>query len=171
MIIIPNTFYSRLVPAVFHRRLHRFGAEVETEEGREVVHIPNSGRLSELLFPGNRVGLNYEGHSGRKTRYTLVQAQTEAGWAFIDARLPNWILARHWPQLPPLNLYHQAYPEKTWGNSRFDLALQKKGTLKTGEKLATAWLEAKCVTLVRERRGLFPDAPPNEAEHLLNWSV
>ncbi len=35
MILIPNLFYSRLEPAVFHHRLHRFAAEVETgRDGR-----------------------------------------------------------------------------------------------------------------------------------------
>ncbi|NLY90894.1 MAG: DNA/RNA nuclease SfsA [Firmicutes bacterium] len=165
MIIIPNLFYSRLEPAVFRRRLHRFAAEVETGEGREVVHIPNSGRLRELLFPGNQVGLHLEGHQGRKTKYTLVSANTEGGWAFIDARLPNRILSRFWRELPPLRLYEQAYPEKTWGKSRFDLALQSGGPSRTDEPLVsggtltTAWLEAKCVTLVQEGTGLFPDAP------------
>ncbi|NLW60012.1 MAG: DNA/RNA nuclease SfsA [Firmicutes bacterium] len=161
-IIIPNTFYGRLVPAVFHRRLHRFAAEVETEAGRATVHIPNSGRLRELLFPGNKVGLNDEGHSGRKTRYTLVGAETEAGWAFIDARLPNRILAAAWRKLPPLSVYDRVYPERTWGDSRFDLALQKDGSPET------AWLEAKCVTLVQAGAGLFPDAPTERGrKHLL----
>ncbi|NLM37966.1 MAG: DNA/RNA nuclease SfsA [Firmicutes bacterium] len=161
-IIIPNTFYGRLTPAVFHRRLHRFAAEVETEEGRETVHIPNSGRLQELLFTGNTVGLNYEGHPGRQTRYTLVGAETDAGWAFIDARLPNRILAKAWRKLPPLRDYDRVYPERTWGSSRFDLVLQKDASAET------AWLEAKCVTLVREGAGLFPDAPTERgSKHLL----
>ncbi|HHW12765.1 MAG TPA: DNA/RNA nuclease SfsA [Firmicutes bacterium] len=161
-IIIPNTFYGRLVPAVFLRRLHRFAAEVETAEGRGTVHIPNSGRLQELLFPGNKVGLNFEGHAGRKTSYTLVAAETEAGWAFIDARLPNRILAKAWRKLPPLSVYDRVYPERTWGSSRFDLALKKD------DSAETAWLEAKCVTLVQEGGGLFPDAPTERGRrHLL----
>ena len=82
------------MPAVFHRRLHRFAAEVETEEGRETVHIPNSGRLQELLFPGNKVGLNFEGHEGRKTRYTLVSAETEAGSASSTPACPT----AFWPR-------------------------------------------------------------------------
>ena len=73
-ILIPNSFYGRTVPAIFHQRLHRFAAQVETEEGVEGVHIPNSGRLAELLFAGNQVGLHFEGRKGRKTRYTLVKA-------------------------------------------------------------------------------------------------
>lgn len=162
MIIIPNSFYGRLKPAVFQRRLHRFAAEVETEKGIEVVHLPNSGRLRELLIAGNQVGLNFEGHPGRKTRYTLVKVKAEAGWVFIDTRLPNRILAKHWRQLPPLRTYTDAHPERTWGTSRFDLALQG------GEPPETAWLEAKCVTFVQDGIALFPDAPTERGrKHLL----
>lgn len=108
------------------------------------------------------MGLNLEGHPGRKTRYTLVGAETEAGWAYIDARLPNRILAQAWRELPPLRPYDRVYPEKTWGRSRFDLALQKADTQET------AWLEAKCVTLVQDGSGLFPDAPTERGrKHLL----
>jgi len=95
----------------------------------------------------------------------LVRAETEAGCAFIDARLPNRILSRYWRELPPLSLYQRAYPERTWGNSRFDLVLQSGGPLggeeplTAGGPVTNAWLEAKCVTLVRDGSGLFPDAP------------
>ena len=152
-ILIPNSFYGPIVPAVFRQRLHRFAARVETEEGVEEVHIPNSGRLRELLFPGNQVGLHFEGRNGRKTRYTLVNAQTPSGWAYIDSRLPNRILAKHWRDFPELGGYEKAYPEKVSGASRFDLALYR------GEPPEITFLEAKCVTLVREETGLFPDAP------------
>ena len=130
-------------------------------EGRETVHIPNSGRLQELLFPGNQVGLNYEGHEGRKTRYTLVSAETEAGSAFIDARLPNRILAQAWQKLTPLSIYDQVYPERTWGSSQFDLAL-KRTTLprRPGwKRSALRW----CGT-----GQAFPDAPTEQGrKHLL----
>lgn len=151
--IVPNSFYSRLTLATFQRRLHRFAAEVELEGKKEVVHIPNSGRLHELLFCGNQVGLHYEGHPKRKTRYTLVAARAEAGWSYVDSRLPNRILAKHWQSLPPLKGFIEAYPEITFGASRFDLGLRKEGSSEM------AFLEAKCVTLVRDNTGLFPDAP------------
>lgn len=153
MISIPNSFYRELTLAQFQRRLHRFAAEVVLEGQLEVVHIPNSGRLSELLFPGNQVRLHYEGNATRKTRYTLVAAQTDSGWSYIDSRLPNRILAHHWQDLPPLQDFTAAHPEVTFGASRFDLGLR------TAEPSKWALLEAKCVTLVRDSCGLFPDAP------------
>ena len=43
VIVIPNSFYGNLVPAIFRHRLHRFGAEVEMAGEVEIVHIPNPG--------------------------------------------------------------------------------------------------------------------------------
>lgn len=153
MISIPNSFYRGLTIATFQRRLHRFAAEVEIAGNIETVHIPNSGRLQELLFGGNPVGLHFEGHPKRKTKYTLVKAWTAAGWSYIDSRLPNRVLAKHWRELPPLAEYTDARPESTYGASRFDLALRREDCARP------AFLEAKCVTLVKENTGLFPDAP------------
>lgn len=162
MIKIPNSFYGPLVGAIFRRRLHRFAAEVELNTEIETVHIPNSGRLGELLFAGNEVGLHFEGHAKRKTRYTLVSALTEEGWAYVDSRLPNHILKGHWRRLPPLADYAEAFPESSFGSSRFDLGLKKAGQ----EQMI--YLEAKCVTLVRAGGGLFPDAPTLRGrKHLL----
>lgn len=67
--------------------------------------------------------------------------------------MPNWILAKHWQDLPPLKGFIEAYPETTFGASRFDLGLRKN------DASEMAFLEAKCVTLVQENTGLFPDAP------------
>lgn len=149
---LANIFYGPLVEAAMLKRLHRFAAEVETAGGQEVVHIPNSGRLKELLFAGNQVKLHFEGHDKRKTRHTLVAAHTAWGDSYVDSRLPNRILKAYWRDLPPLMDFSTATPEVSHGDSRFDLALQKEGQ-------DTAFLEAKCVTLVRDGVGLFPDAP------------
>ena len=128
----------------------------------EVVHIPNSGRLRELLYAGNEVGLHFEGHPNRKTRYSLVAARTPEGWCYLDSRLPNRILTRHWQVLPPLAAYDGAVPEVGYGASRFDLGLREQGTA------ALDYLEAKCVTLVRDGTGIFPDAPTERGrKHLL----
>ncbi|HOQ23318.1 MAG TPA: DNA/RNA nuclease SfsA [Bacillota bacterium] len=152
-ITIPNTFYGRFEPAIFRKRLHRFAAEVEFAGKVEVVHIPNSGRLQELLFPGNQVGLHFEGHPKRQTRFTLVRAAVGGGWAYIDSRLSNRILKAHWRDLPPLAGYDRAWPEVVYGVGRFDLGLCHEAT---GQ---AELLEAKCVTLVEEGTGRFPDAP------------
>lgn len=153
VIQITNTFYKALMPAVFRQRLHRFAAVVDLDGDSVTVHIPNSGRLRELLYPGNRVWLHDEGHPKRQTRYTLVAADVSGGRAFIDSRLPNRILARNWRDLPQLSSFGQAWTEVAYGGSRFDMALRCEDVEET------TLLEAKCVTLVEEGTAFFPDAP------------
>lgn len=157
---LPNLFYGPLIPAIFELRLHRFAAEIVLDSTVETVHIPNSGRLRELLFLGNTVLLHDEGHPGRQTRHTLVGAKVEGGWAYIDSRLPNRILQRCWKQIPLLSEYRQAWPEVGFGSSRFDMALQR-------EEEPLTLLEAKCVTLVQDGTGRFPDAPTERGQRHL----
>ena len=47
--------YEQTVPAVFLRRLNRFVAEVEAGGKTERVHVKNTGRLGELLLPGQKL--------------------------------------------------------------------------------------------------------------------
>lgn len=161
-ICLPNTFYRPLIPAIFQQRLHRFAATVSLNGAVETVHVPNSGRLKELLCPGNVVWLHDEGHPQRQTRYTLVAADVTGGRAFIDSRLPNRILARNWRELPPLSAYDQAWTEVAYGGSRFDMALRRK------DKEETTLLEAKCVTLVEAEDAFFPDAPSERGRRHLS---
>lgn len=58
---------SPLHPATLLRRVNRFVAEVEASDGVHLAHVPNSGRLAELLFPGNRV---YVSRAGAPLRVT-----------------------------------------------------------------------------------------------------
>ena len=41
----------------FIRRLNRFAVEVELDKGAVQAHLPNSGRMTELLVPGHPVVL------------------------------------------------------------------------------------------------------------------
>ncbi|HHW18305.1 MAG TPA: DNA/RNA nuclease SfsA [Firmicutes bacterium] len=77
---------GHLEEATVISRLNRFVALVNLK-GREVqAHVADSGRLKELLFPGNRVMIrkvleeNYSAAgTERKTRYDLVLAQYARG--------------------------------------------------------------------------------------------
>jgi sugar fermentation stimulation protein A len=44
--------FPELIPAKFLRRLNRFVGEVSIEGKRVFAHIRNTGRLTELLKPG-----------------------------------------------------------------------------------------------------------------------
>ena len=68
-------FPGDLVESRFIVRLNRFLALVDLN-GREVrVHVANSGRMRELLVPGNRVLINPRPGPHRKTGFDLVLSQ------------------------------------------------------------------------------------------------
>jgi sugar fermentation stimulation protein A len=120
------------------------------------AHLPDPGRLTELLVTGRRVLLApVPETTRRKTRWTLMLVETEdgKGWVSLDTTLPNRLLervlrSRGLEELPGWTLDR---PEVRMGASRFDFLLKGPG----GEP---GILEAKSVSLREEGRGLFPDA-------------
>lgn len=142
------------------------------------AHLPDPGRLRELLVPGRRVLLAPAANPERRTRWTLVLVQTPAGdgWVSLDTTVPNRLLARHFQEtetrgedpLAELPGWRPGRAEVTVGASRFDFVMVRgkgegTGTGKDnvrgkGEGRDTLILEAKSVTLVEDRLALFPDA-------------
>ena len=71
---------GELVEAVFIRRENRFRAEVDLNGTTVKVHVPNSGRMQELLVPGAKVWIQPASGTAkqkpeRKTAYTLLLVQ------------------------------------------------------------------------------------------------
>lgn len=137
-----------IVKGIFLVRLNRFAALVEVKGEKTKVFVPNSGRMEELLLPGVMVGLKKVPVPSRQTIYDLVLVEHGDILVCVDARLPNQIvlqmLAREFPA-PSIQ------SEPRYRGGRFDFFC-KNG----GEGL---FVEAKSVTLVKEGKGLFPDAP------------
>ena len=48
-------FIKQTVPAVFVKRPNRFQGYVEYEGETIMVHVPNTGRVKEILIPGTKV--------------------------------------------------------------------------------------------------------------------
>lgn len=151
--------------AIFLERKSRFHGRVRDGRRVRTVHIPNSGRLRELLFPGNRVGyLLRRADPGRRTQGTLLLARTPSGgWASIDARRPPrllleylqrhqvslWGRLRTWRLEPPIPLGDH--------RGRLDLWVETDS--------GVWWVETKSVTLVRDGVGYFPDAVTVRGRH------
>lgn len=156
-----------LVQATFLHRLSRFSVEVELAGRREPVHLPNSGRLRELLTPGEPVllapmpiinervsGLARRPIPARRTHYDLVLVVTaDDRLVSADARLPNLLFAEALAtgRLAEFRGYTLLRREVRWRESRLDFLLGKEGE--------RCLVEVKSVTLVREGTALFPDAP------------
>lgn len=145
-------FSNPTINGRFLERLNRFVARVEVADQISLAHIPNSGRLEELLFPGNRVVLEKQLKPGRKTAYELIMADFLGNLVSIDSRLPNFLVAEAIEQkvLADFIDFRVERREVVYGQSRLDIKL-------TGR--AEGFCEVKSVTLVKDGVAYFPDAP------------
>ena len=146
--------FPPLVEGRFIKRLNRFAALVDVEKREYLAHVPNSGRMGELLVPGYRVLLNpAPAGTTRKTAFDLALVDTGHALSSADARLPNKLVAEAIAhgRLPQFAAYTDVRPESTYGESRLDFRLD-------GPE-GSCYVETKSVTLVEDGVGLFPDAP------------
>jgi len=146
---------AKLIPATFVKRDNRFRVTVQVEGHLVWAHLPNSGRLRELLVPGRRVLLAAARTPGRLTAYDLLMVDLDGTLVSIDARMPSRLLYESLQagQLGEFAGYAQVRREVTYGQSRLDLALEG------GPDGGRCFIETKSVTLVEDGVALFPDAP------------
>ena len=143
--------YKRIQKGRFLKRPNRFIAKIEINGKEETVHVKNTGRCAELLVPGAEVYVQKSESAGRKTGWDLISVRKADRLINMDSQIPNkaaleWVKAGH---LFPEEV--QVTPEKTYGNSRFDLyACSDK---------RKAFIEVKGVTLEADNIARFPDAP------------
>lgn len=152
-----------LVKGVFIERANRFVCVVDVEGRREKAHLPNSGRLRELLAPGRSVYLKESSSPHRRTRFDMLLMSLDNTLVSVDARLPNDLVEEGLRKgiLVPFQSYSQIKREITFGHSRLDFLLQENNQL--------CYIEVKSVTLVEHGKGLFPDAPTERGrQHLLS---
>lgn len=153
--------FPPLLTACFIKRENRFRSRVLCGGREEVAHLPNSGRLEELLVPGARCWVSPRTASGR-TSVILRLVEHSGELVSVDSRLPPYLVEDAWQwdalgewlekdakawQSPAADLKR----EVARGRSRLDLRL-------TGPA-GTAWVETKSVTCVQGGIARFPDAP------------
>jgi len=141
-----------LIEAKFLARPNRFLSRVEIEGETHDSHVPDPGRLKELLFPGARVLVEPKSGGQRKTRFATVMVYSGEELISINSQLPNRFVrfCLDHELLPELSGWRVKKQEYTLGSSRFDFLLEQSDR----EKL----LEVKSVTLVESNTARFPDA-------------
>lgn len=156
-IFIP--FQYPLQESVFIERPNRFLIRCQLHDGYgnpKIVeaHLPDSGRLKELLIKGRKVWLQPVDKPDRKTRWSaaLVETPNELGLVSINSTLPNRLVEKAIKNkaIPELEDWQYVRREYTFKGSRWDFLLQKNE-----RHLA---LEVKGVTLIEDNIGYFPDA-------------
>ena len=143
--------YSNIEQARFLERPNRFIAYVETDNGREICHVKNTGRCKELLPSGAVIYVQRNDNPARKTKLDLIGVEKGSYLINMDSQAPNaavkeWLMAGHL-----FSEQAKIYSEKTYGESRFDFYIED------GER--RAFMEVKGVTLEEDGVCRFPDAP------------
>jgi len=143
-----------LLEGSFVVRENRFRARVSLADEEVSVHVPNSGRLSELMLPGQQVLLGEARAPHRVTDYDLLMVRLPHTLVSIDARLPNQLFeeALERGALPEFAGMSMARREVGYRESRLDFLLEAESGARS------CLVEVKSVTLVQEGIGRFPDA-------------
>jgi sugar fermentation stimulation protein A len=131
--------------------------QAQVGERIEAAHLPNSGRLGELLTPGRKVWLapaDLQRSPQRRTAYDLALVEFAGRLVSVDARLPGKLVdaALRQGHLAGFEGYTTVRREVRLGESRMDFWLAGPGQ-------APCWVEVKSVTLVEHSTARFPDAP------------
>ncbi len=143
-----------LITALFVNRPNRFITIIEIDGKRYKSHLPDPGRLKELLIPGATLLVRPAQKSNKRlTAFTTVMVNIKGQWISLVSTLPNQFVKYSLENnnLPILNNYKLVRPEITVGNHRFDFLLHDKD----GKRF---FLEVKSVTYVENNIAKFPDA-------------
>lgn len=152
--------YNNVKKAEFVIRRNRFICEIMIDGKKEDCHVKNTGRLAELLIPGTEIYVEVSTKAERKTKYDLVTVVKDGKYINIDSFAPNLAVGEYLQSLYPKA---KIIPEKKFGNSRFDFYVESDS-----EK---GFVEVKGVTLFRDGKALFPDAPTERGiKHLAELS-
>jgi sugar fermentation stimulation protein A len=160
----PAMMLPELIPARFLRRDNRFRVTVQVQGKEYAAHLPNSGRLRELLTSGRQVWLTPANKLGRRTAFDLQLVEMESGLVSVDARLPNHLFAEaiQTGSIPGFR-FPEVEAEVRYGSSRLDFRLSGPD--------AVCWVEVKSVTLVEDGTAMFPDAPTERGSRHLGALV
>ena len=143
-----------LIPAKFVERPNRFITIIDINGIQYRSHLPDPGRLKELLRPGaNLLVRPAPENSERKTRYSTVMVNHDGQLISLVSSLPNQFVkeALVKKELPMFINHTLLRPEISVGSHRFDFLLQDID----GKNF---YLEVKSVTFVENGVAQFPDA-------------
>jgi sugar fermentation stimulation protein A len=156
--LFPNVMQGRFI-----RRLNRFAVECSLDNEIVLAHLPNPGRLWELLLPDRTISLvRHDPTPSRSTIYTAVAVLREDMPVLLHTQMANTVVKSLLAKNRIRGLEHAKImkQEATFGGSRFDFLLQKGNVQYV--------LEVKSCTLFGKYIAMFPDAVTERGRrHLL----
>tara|TARA_S200000501_G_scaffold8750_1_gene7817 strand:+ start:25370 stop:26089 length:720 start_codon:yes stop_codon:yes gene_type:complete len=143
-----------LLKAEFVDRPNRFVTKIKINNQIINSHLPDPGRLKELLVKGARLYVRPAPNSSkRKTKFSTILVKHKNQLISLDSTLPNRFVkyAIINKELPMFKNFKLLRPEIPVGNHRFDFLLLDPENQKY-------YLEVKSVTFVDNKVAKFPDA-------------
>ena len=143
-----------LINAVFIERPNRFITIIEIGGEKHKSHLPDPGRLKELLIPGASLLVRpAPENKERSTAFTTIMVNLKGQWISLVSTLPNQFVKYSFQKnrIPIFQKYKLVRPEVTIRNHRFDFLLSNK----SGKNF---FLEVKSVTFAENGIAKFPDA-------------
>ena len=163
MDLFTSSPFPNLRKASFLHRPNRFVIVCDLDGEIVTAHLPNPGRLWELLLPGRTVFLMpNDAASMRSTHYTAVAVERDGFPILLHTHMANSVVQCLLKQglLPGLEDAVIIRREATFGRSRFDFLLERKNS--------QIILEVKSCTLFGKALAMFPDAVTDRGrKHLL----
>jgi len=152
--------YSNYQEAEFLERLNRFVMKLKLGDKVIDAYVPNTGRMTELLFPGRKFFITQL--QMPKYQYKVIGTEYNGSYVFLDTIKVNRIFQEIVQQriLPEFSDYIALKREVKIGNSKYDFKLQYKNNL---EKI----IEIKSCTLCHKGAAMFPDAPTERGQRHL----
>lgn len=148
-------FETKLVEAKFIKRYKRFFVDAELLSNGETVvaHNANTGTMKTCLEPGQLCLLSFHDSPTRKLKYSFEMINNGKTWIGINTSLTNHLAieAIKTGTIKELQGYQNLKPEAKIGDSRIDILLSN------GES-ELCYVEVKNVTLVENKKAMFPDA-------------
>ncbi|KGX91960.1 sugar fermentation stimulation protein [Pontibacillus halophilus JSM 076056 = DSM 19796] len=145
-------FTKPLIETMFLERPNRFILHCRYQGEIITVHLPDPGRLTELLQEGASVYVQHSDDKGRKTEWSAVCVRSGTTLVSLNTTIANTLVEKALKEhrIPLLEEADYVRREYTLEGSRFDFLLHEEKT----EHL----VEVKSVTLGIDGIGYFPDA-------------
>ena len=164
-------FPQSLVPGILIQREKRFLMHVRLASGERVVaHCVNTGSMRGVSEPGRRIWLSPAANPRRKLAWTaeLIEAGDPPTLVGINTLFANRLAAEAIGRGRVRELAGHDWLRrevKATPGTRFDFLLGRGSEQAPRE---STWVEVKSVTLLENRRALFPDAVSERGrKHLL----
>ncbi len=142
--------FSKLYEAEFLRRVNRFVGEINIKGKTEKALIRNTGRLRELLYEGNSIFVRRK--STGKYSYEIVLVRFGESLVCINSHIaPKLLIEAISEGIMDCGIIRSFKFEPVLGKSRFDILIETE--------IGKLLIETKSVNLVKDKVGLFPDAP------------